>query len=44
MSAMAGSGTQRGALKKLFSLLMGLATALYGHVYAECRRESDLGK
>jgi len=30
MSAIMGSGTQRGALEKLFSLLMGLAKALYG--------------
>lgn len=40
MSAIMGSGTQRGALEKLFSLLMGLAKALYGHVYSECRSES----
>lgn len=36
MSAIVGSGTQTGALEKLFSLLMGLAKALYGHVYSEC--------
>ena len=44
MSAIVGSGTERGVLKKLLTLFMGFVKALDGQVHSECWKMNNLGK